>query len=163
MLDELDTQLCIDHERRFATGMSNGGLMSYFIGCEAADLFAAIAPVAGLLGAAPSSCNPTRPVPLWQIHGTIDELVSFDGARDSAVFWALANGCTTQTRVSYQNGVVTCEVWGCPEGAEVEFCTADGVNHCWPGQPFCITPPSTEDIDSTATIWAFFAAHPLSG
>jgi polyhydroxybutyrate depolymerase len=162
MLDELDTQLCIDPDSRFATGMSNGGLMSYRIGCEAADLFAAVAPVAGLLALTPSACNPTRALPLWQIHGTIDELVPFDGAHDSAVFWAAENGCTTQTRVSYQNGVVTCEAWSCAAASEVVFCTAEGVNHCWPGQPFCIDPPSTEDIDSTATIWAFFAAHPMS-
>jgi polyhydroxybutyrate depolymerase len=161
MLDELDTQLCIDHDRRFATGMSNGGLMSYRIGCEAADLFAAVAPVAGLLSFTASDCNPARPVPLWQIHGTIDELVPFEYARDSAELWAQANGCTTQTSVSYQNGVVTCDAWDCPAGAEVVFCTAEGINHCWPGQPFCVDPPSTEDIDSTATIWAYFAAHPM--
>jgi polyhydroxybutyrate depolymerase len=162
MLDDLDTHLCIDHDRRFATGMSNGGLMSYAVACEAADLFAAVAPVAGLLGLEPTACNPTRPVPLWQIHGTIDALVPYEGAHSSALAWSTKNGCTTTTSVSYQNGVVTCEAWDCPTGAEVEFCTAEGVNHCWPGQPFCITPPSTEDIDSTATIWAFFAAHPMS-
>jgi polyhydroxybutyrate depolymerase len=161
MLDELDASLCIDPERRFATGMSNGGLMSFWMGCQLADRFAAVAPVAGIL-LAPAACNPTRPVPLWQIHGTIDELVPFAGARDSAEAWAAINGCASATRVSYQNGVVTCERWSCPEAAEVEFCTAEGVNHCWPGQLFCVDPPSTADIDSTTTIWAFFAAHPLS-
>lgn len=162
MLDDLDGRLCIDHDRRFATGMSNGGLMTYAVGCEAADLFAAIAPVAGLLAYGLEDCNPSRPVPMWEIHGTIDELVPFDGARTSAEAWADKNGCALTTEVSYQNGVVTCESWDCSAGDEVEFCTAEGVNHCWPGQPFCVDPPSTEDIDSSATIWAFFAAHPMS-
>ena len=161
MLDELDARLCIDPDRRFATGMSNGGLMSFWLGCHAADVFAAIAPVAGIL-LAPNACNPSRPVPLWQIHGTIDELVPFDGARDSAEAWAAINECATQTEVSYQNGVVTCQTWGCPTTSEVQFCTAEGVNHCWPGQLFCVDPPSTADIHSTTTIWAFFAAHPMS-
>src|SRR5690606_1575024 len=160
MLDDLDTRLCIDPTRRFATGMSNGGLMSFRLGCEASDQFAAIAPVAGVLLAL-GACNPSRPVPLWQIHGTIDELVPFDGARDSAEEWAAINGCASATETSYQNGVVTCETWACPTAAEVEFCTCEGVNHCWPGQLFCVDPPSTDDIDSTATIWAFFAAHPM--
>ena len=162
MLDELDARLCVDPDRRFATGMSNGGLFSYRLGCEAADVIAAVAPVAGALGIDPfTNCQPVRPMPLWQIHGTVDGRVPFDGARLSAEYWAELNGCGGETSVTYQNGVVTCEAWDCPAGSEVEFCTAEGVDHCWPGQPFCIDPPSTEDIDSTATIWEFFMAHPM--
>ncbi len=33
----------------YATGMSNGGFMSHRLGCEASHVFAAIAPVSGLL------------------------------------------------------------------------------------------------------------------
>src|ERR1700756_3830983 len=41
----------------FATGMSNGGFMSNRLACDRADFFAAIAPVAGTLGAG-VGCNP---------------------------------------------------------------------------------------------------------
>ena len=160
LLDRLDAELCVDPDRRFATGMSNGGLMSFAVGCELADDVAAIAPVAGLLAIPTQDCNPSRPVPMWEIHGTIDELVDYAGAQASAERWAELNGCEATTRVSFQNGVVTCEQWACPQGDEVEFCTGEGVNHCWPGQQLCVDPPSTLDIDSSATIWAFFAAHP---
>jgi polyhydroxybutyrate depolymerase len=159
LIDQLDARLCVDAQRRYATGMSNGGLMSFAVGCELADQIAAIAPVAGLLAIPASACAPTRPVPIWQIHGTIDELVSFSGARDSALVWAGLNGCEATTTTTYANGVVSCESWACPVGAEVEFCTAEGVNHCWPGQAFCVDPPSTLDIDASVAIWAFFAAH----
>ena len=162
MLDELDTMGCVDPKRRFATGMSNGGFMSYLLACEAADLIAAVAPVAGALGIPLAECEPARPVPVWQIHGTIDGLVPFDAALDSAEAWAGLNDCGVQSSTTFENGVVSCEAWDCPAGAEVEFCTAEGVDHCWPGQAFCIDPPTTLDIDSTATIWAFFEAHPLN-
>ena len=45
--------------------------MSFRLGCEAADLFAAIAPVAGALAVPQDTCNPGRPVPMWQIPATI--------------------------------------------------------------------------------------------
>jgi polyhydroxybutyrate depolymerase len=160
LIDELDTRLCVDEGRRFATGMSNGGMMSFAVGCELADQIAAIAPVAGLLALPPEDCAPTRPVAMWQVHGTIDTLVPFSGARDSAVYWAALNGCETSSSTTFQNGVVTCEGWACQAGDEVEFCTAEGVNHCWPGQTLCVDPPTTLDIDASAAIWAFFAAHP---
>src|ERR1700757_2739096 len=60
----------------FATGMSNGGFMTNRLGCDRADVFAAVAPVAGTLGAA-VSCNPSRPVSVLEAHGTADPLVPF--------------------------------------------------------------------------------------
>ena len=39
----------IDPRRVYATGMSNGGDMSYLLACKAADVFRAIAPVAGTM------------------------------------------------------------------------------------------------------------------
>src|ERR1700756_1347735 len=62
----------------FATGMSNGGFMTNRLACDRADVFAAVAPVAGTLGAA-VSCNPSRPVSVLAAHGTADPLVPFNG------------------------------------------------------------------------------------
>lgn len=42
----------------FATGMSNGGFMSNRLACDRADIFAAVAPVAGTLGVG-VTCNPS--------------------------------------------------------------------------------------------------------
>jgi polyhydroxybutyrate depolymerase len=62
----------------FATGMSNGGFMSNRLACDRADVFAAIAPVAGTLGAG-VACHPSRPVSVLEAHGTADPLVPFNG------------------------------------------------------------------------------------
>jgi len=103
-------QLCIDPKRIYATGMSNGGIMSHRLACDAADLFAAVAPVAGIVPVADAACRPNRPIPLLQVHGTNDELVDYDGggvlafiwldpaipllsARDTVAAWARRNRC----------------------------------------------------------------------
>ena len=62
----------------FSTGMSNGGFMSNRLACDRADVFAAIAPVSGTLGAG-VACNPSRPVSVLAVHGTHDPLVPFNG------------------------------------------------------------------------------------
>ena len=47
MVAQLRQRASIDTQRIFATGMSNGGMFSYRLACEMADVFRAIAPVAG--------------------------------------------------------------------------------------------------------------------
>src|ERR1700722_19529371 len=62
----------------FVTGMSNGGFMANRLGCDRADIFAAIAPVAGTLGVG-VACHPSRPVSVWEAHGTADPLGPYKG------------------------------------------------------------------------------------
>jgi len=53
---DLQSMASIDMKRIYATGISNGGIMSYRLACEASDLIAAIGPVAGTQNIAP--CKP---------------------------------------------------------------------------------------------------------
>jgi polyhydroxybutyrate depolymerase len=161
LVDDLDAKLCVDDARVFAMGMSNGGYMSHRIGCELADRFAAIGPVAG--GIAVSPCSPSRPVPVFAIHGNADPLVQYSFGQQSADAWATGNGCTT-TATTYQHGVVTCVTrGGCTAGADVVFCTVDQGGHQWPGgETLPLLGNNTTDINATDAIWTFFAAHPKS-
>ena len=60
-------------EKTFCAGMSNGGDMSYLLGCQAADVFKAIAPITGcMMGWIYDSCNQNDPLPVFQVHGTAD-------------------------------------------------------------------------------------------
>lgn len=67
----------IDENRIYATGISNGGLMSYRLACELSGTIAAVASVAS--PGTPSSCSPARPVPILHIHGTADPCAPYDG------------------------------------------------------------------------------------
>src|SRR5208282_2572641 len=75
LIDELVKTRSIDPKRVYATGMSNGGMMTYRLGCELSDKIAAIAPVAGALSV--ENCQPTNPVSVIIFHGTADEHVLY--------------------------------------------------------------------------------------
>jgi polyhydroxybutyrate depolymerase len=58
-------------------------MLSYRLACEASDIFAAVAPVAGSNVFSP--CIPKRPVPILAFHGTGDQIVPFNGGKDGLV------------------------------------------------------------------------------
>jgi polyhydroxybutyrate depolymerase len=168
IVDQLESELCVDPARVFATGFSNGGFLSHRLGCELADRIAAIAPVSGVLGI--DTCTPSRPVPVLQIHGTEDSLVPYEGnplndyisVDETIAGWVSRDGCTGPPAVTFQQGDATCETYsGCSGGADVALCTIAGGGHQWPGG---ISLPggghTSTDLDATAAIWEFFAAHP---
>jgi polyhydroxybutyrate depolymerase len=66
LLDTLIADYAIDTQRIYATGMSNGGFMSYRLACELANRIAAIAPVSASMTIA--ACQPVRPVPVISFH-----------------------------------------------------------------------------------------------
>jgi polyhydroxybutyrate depolymerase len=164
LLDELEETLCLDLDRVFATGISNGGMFVHRLGCDLPDRFAAVAPVAGTLarglGCAPSTA---RPIALMNIFGTADTLVPADGSPGVDGFlyapstevtkaWAAAEGCAAErspyaTLAEGVRGFRCAEQGGCASGAEVVDCSWEG-GHDW---------PRTDDGAALADpIWDFF-------
>jgi len=168
MIDWLDGELCIDVDRVYATGFSNGGFLSHRLACELSDRIAAIGPVAGMLGI--DDCMPDRPMPVLQLHGTSDFIVPFDGsvglgfrsAEETIAQWVEIDGCVGDPVVTYEQGDVTCESYqDCDAQVEVELCTVTGGGHTWPGGADIFgAGPTTQDIDANDHIWEFFERHP---
>ena len=78
----------IDPLRVYATGMSNGGDMSYLLACEAADLFRAVAPVAGtMMTAKAAACTPSRAISVLSINGSADNVTRYAGDPDNEDGW----------------------------------------------------------------------------
>lgn len=159
LVADVSAKVCVDASRVYATGMSNGGYMSHRLGCEAADLFAAIAPVAGEIGI--PSCTPSRPIPVIAYHGTEDPLVPYQNGADSVQTWADLNGCQGEP-VHTVFGNSYCDVYeSCNAGARTGLCTLDPEGHCWPGgsESLCLPPiaPYNDDIHANEHMWAFFA------
>jgi len=77
VLDATERQLCIDTNRVYVTGLSNGAFMTSAMACQYSNRIAAVAPVAGVRNI--KGCKPTRPVPIVAFHGTADGFVSYDG------------------------------------------------------------------------------------
>jgi polyhydroxybutyrate depolymerase len=169
VVTDVQQRLRIDPQRIFATGMSNGGMMSYRLACEASDVFRAIAAVAGTDGT--TTCQPGRPVPVFHIHARDDDRVLFNGGSGSASDthadfvsvpvtvdkWARLNGCSGPSQRVLERPGVVCEVRsGCQGGAEVRLCVTDTGGHSWPGGRKALGGKGSTALDATAEIWAFF-------
>jgi polyhydroxybutyrate depolymerase len=166
----------------FVTGMSNGGFMSNRLACDRADVFAAAAPVAGTLGVG-VACAPSRPVSVWEAHGTADPLVPFKGgavrgrgglshsiSADAMVAkWRSADGCTGDPSMEMlpevKDGTVVRRFVStvCSASTEVVFYKVEKGGHTWPGGkqylPAAVIGPTTHALDGSEAIARFFLAH----
>jgi polyhydroxybutyrate depolymerase len=75
LLDDLMRAFPVDARRVYATGMSNGAVMTYRLAAELSDRIAAVAPVAGSVGT--EAVQPRRPLSVLHFHGTRDEFIPF--------------------------------------------------------------------------------------
>lgn len=125
MVADIASRTCIDAKRIYATGLSNGGAMSHLLACNAADLFAASAPVS--MGNGTRPCEPSRPISVVMTRGTRDTLVSFNGglfpsAQADFEQWAELNGCQGEPEPVDE----LCEVFTeCEGSVEVKLCALD--------------------------------------
>ncbi|MBW2457059.1 MAG: prolyl oligopeptidase family serine peptidase [Deltaproteobacteria bacterium] len=134
IVQQISDAMCIDPKRIYATGISNGGALSHRLACEAADVFAAVAPVAYPLDFNPlSQCQPSRPIAVMHLHGLTDPLVLYGGGLnsvpvvDSFAYWAQANTCSDAAEVSYSKGNSECLTHDSCDGAvEVTLCSVNG-------------------------------------
>ena len=173
LLDTLDSELCIDPARVYATGISNGAAMSVTLACRLSDRIAAIAPVAGVFFF--PGCPSTNLVSVIAFHGTDDKLVPFEGrpaARSSVPVppieqsvqkWATHNGCAEEPKsVRVTESVRLVRYEGCDEGAAVELYVVEDGGHTWPGAAIDIPfGETTQEISATDLLWSFFEAHPM--
>ncbi len=174
LIAQLETDYCVDPARIYVNGLSNGGGMTNRLACELADEIAAVGMVAGAYTSFPGGCHPARPMPVIAFHGVIDPIVPYAGSADTglppiqtwAADWGARDHCNpTPEPVAGTVGAVTgVRYTGCAGDAEVIlYSIADG-GHTWPGGfpiPAFIAGKTSRDIDASATMWAFFSAHPL--
>jgi polyhydroxybutyrate depolymerase len=166
LLDELEATLCIDLDRIFATGMSNGAMFVHRLGCDLSDRFAAIAPTGGTL-ARGFNCAPgsSPKISMMNIYGTRDTTVPFDGtpAEDGFLYtpsaqvmaaWAGPESQQCEAEASpYPTSKDGFQEFrcvqraGCATGAEVVDCSWEG-GHDWPRKG--------DDQFSIDVIWEFF-------
>mgnify|MGYP001281780651 CR=1 FL=1 len=136
----LQQEYDLDPEKTFCTGMSNGGDMSYLLGCQAPEVFKAIASITGcMMEWIYKSCDNNSPIPVFQIHGTKDNITYYDGdiknrdrwgaylgVESTIQFWVDHNMCSKSIidtigfvnnesryiiREKFLNGIDENEVW----------------------------------------------------
>lgn len=168
-------QLAIDPARVFAAGMSNGGMLSHRLACDAADLFRAVASVAGT--DATLQCNPSRPISVLHTHARDDDHVLFNGGAGQGAFrdaskvtdfvsvpetiarWVKRDQCAPAGQRSFDAPGAYCEAHtGCRDGVSVQLCVTETGGHSWPGADTVRRgkAPASQALDATAVIWRFF-------
>lgn len=175
LLDKLESDFNVDTKRIYATGHSNGALMSYKLACDLSDRVTAIAPVGAVDGTI--DCHPKRAVPILHLHGTEDPCAPYNGGTCGGCFtrllnkvgipadvsksewgcrsvsdyindWRSIDGCSASSKITYQKGKAKCISYDqCNDKAEITLCTIEGMGHTWPGENYG-TEACKRDINS---------------
>lgn len=173
LTDTMFSRYGVDTARVFSCGFSAGGYMSHRLACESSRCYAAVASVAGTMStAAYAACVPTRPVPVLQIHGTSDAIVSYNGGiggvsvDDVISKWTAIDFCPATPVITalpntnlFDNSTVESSVYGsCAAGSEVKLLKVIGGGHQWPGTTALLGGLGTinRDINASGEIWNFF-------
>ncbi|AXB44650.1 alpha/beta hydrolase family esterase [Amycolatopsis albispora] len=170
LLTKLQSQLCVDARRVYATGKSNGGGFAGVLACRLPGRIAAFAPVAGAYYPQGGDCSPSRPAPILAFHGTADATIPYAGnpakglpaIPDWLGKWAARNGCFAHPVTYSPQPEVTVRKWlGCAERSNLQHYRIDGAGHVWPS-----TKPNNDSatptvMDATPVIWRFFQGQRL--
>lgn len=142
LIRQLSTEACIDLERVYATGFSLGGSVAYYLGCQHAEIFSALA-VSGmdLFDAKEIGCDPALPVSVISFRGTADTVIPYEGGAGTAPghpeivhdfqgadgtfqTWAKLDDCSEAASAPDANGCSTFDT--CADDSEVILCTSEG-------------------------------------
>ncbi len=172
LIDQLFTDYQIDLSRVYSTGMSNGGFMSYRLACELSDRIAAVASVTGAMAFQQiNNCDPDRPVPVLEIHGTSDLVVPYNGINNFTPsipvvvdHWVNHNNCDPNPEMisvpnisTTDNTTTTANRYSCDDNTKVWFYTVASGSHTWPGAfPLPGAGNTSQDFSATSLIWEFF-------
>jgi polyhydroxybutyrate depolymerase len=179
----------VDRSRVYATGMSNGAMMTYRIAAEAPDLVAAIASVSGSMVV--MRFSPTLPVPVMHIHSTDDPRALYAGGlgppfpgtsrrnlhppvEEQLTKWVAHDGCRSMPTVEKkltgksgsadQGNTATKLIYApCTTGANVVLWKLTGSGHVWPGSDakfLRLLGRATHVIDANEEMWSFFSSAP---
>ena len=177
----------IDRARLYVPGISNGGMMSYRLACDAAQVFAAAAPVAANMAMErEGKCRPARAVPMLIMDGVDDPIMPWKGgpirvlwmtrgtvlsAEESAARWLALDHCgafAPQPVIEANPADGTAAALRsarCAADTEVRLYEIRGGGHTWPrGEPYLsshIVGRVSQALDANETIWAFFREHAL--
>ena len=140
LLARLGEDLCLDGERTWVVGHSNGGGMVGVLACSAASRFDGFVAIAGAFYARTEPCRPDGPVRLLEVHGDADAVVPYDGSERFPSLpawlagWADRLACDaipTGTRWSGPPAGVRL-TWRCPANSGLSHLRIIGGDHAVP-------------------------------
>jgi poly(3-hydroxybutyrate) depolymerase len=139
IMAKLETYSFFDASKVYGIGVSNGSALINKLGIETAH-FSAIAALASqlIIGTIPN--NSTSPVAVYQMCGTLDNIIPYGGgmsvvghhflsASDSALSWVNAFNCTTEPIVEMLGDDEILIYEDCESGKEIRFHSVNNAGH----------------------------------
>ncbi len=170
LINTVSDEYNINYDRLYATGMSNGGFMSFLLACQMSETFAAVASVTGSMTTETyQQCTPLREVPVLQIHGTIDPIVPYAGVQawntpidEVLTYWATNNECNLTPQIislediDPDNNIIVDEITydGGTNASVVKHYKVYGGGHDW---------FDNAEISASELVWEFFSTYDLNG
>jgi polyhydroxybutyrate depolymerase len=187
LIDWAIKSFSVDATSVYATGGSNGGLMSYRLAFELSDKIAAIAAFIANLPENSECKWPVRPIPVMICNGTKDPLIPWNGGKgehgkffsapETRDFWIKTNGIPSipdQTKhftnldLTDGSSVQSDLYSGAKDKSEVLFYTVTGGGHSMPSIDHKIRKmfewllgKQNHDIESVHHAWSFLNRQKL--
>lgn len=178
LIDHLSKSYNIDARAIYANGLSNGGGMTFVLSCALSHRIAAYGVVGAAVTVPMDWCTDPRPAPLIAFHGTADRSTPYDGGKvwiaplpfpnipEWTARWAARNRCSPVPVEARVAADVTRRTYhNCADDAAVVFYTIEDGGHTWPGGPpfpEWLLGKTTQSVDATREMWAFFSRHRLA-
>jgi len=183
LIDNIQNSYNIDKKRTYVCGMSNGGMMSFYLAFFLQDKISAIATVAASMPENLSKGEPLNRIPILMIHGTDDPVVPWEGGYvslfgknhgkvlsiyDTINFWKKHYNCKRSEKRNYFpdfNNKDGTRVWSeqyinHDMSLKIILYGIDGGGHVWPSGsnnlPGRIVGKMCYDINACNVIWDFF-------
>ncbi len=169
VIDLVTKKISIDSTRIYSSGMSNGGFMSYHLACNLSNKIAAIVSVTGSMTPETySSCSPSHPTPILQIHGMQDITVPYSGLSFMESiprvmqYWSSYNSCSSDPEESVitnsEDGyVINIEEYkNCLNNVDVKLILHSSMGHTWPRE-------NNYGIGASTEVWNFVSQFDLNG
>jgi len=174
LIEKLERDYNVDSGKIYVAGFSNGGMMTYRLGCDLTEKLAAIGVVSASIDT--KECRPSDPLSVVIFHGLNDRVIPYKGGNSFIFptkffdlnhksmsfvvsFWASHNLCSAPAKDSM--GTVFREMYvDCKNDSEVVAYTTNG-GHVWPGGQSVsfFSEEPIEDMDTSQLIWDFFEKH----
>lgn len=176
LIDYLVAHYKINPKKVYATGHSNGGMLTYRLACELSGKIAAFAPNAATM-VLTEPCNAARAVPILHMHSALDENVPYTGGVgvgpsgnynppvDSVLnIFQQKDQCADAARVMVDDSHYRFTKWSaCNNNVSIRFYLTKDGGHAWPGG---LPGSANADTPSTAInandlLWEFFQQYQL--
>lgn len=165
LVKHLQKEYGFSEQNTFAAGNSNGGAMGYMLAYKSPETFSAVASVSGHIMEYMYKRLTPNPVPIMEVHGTLDSLARWNGdpynnnlrGADVSIpsvmsLWISANRCTHEEREvlpQRRHKIIAHRYVGGENGNQVWLYEVVNGKHSW----------AEKDMDTAAEIWKFFSLY----